>query len=592
MKTRYMSIIGQMVFLFVVLFWVFAHRGGDRAMAEELNLPWTVESVRKALTVGTVLVYTEKGTDSFGDPVDRHYSYEITQADESGIDYSSRGTHPEDPTETLGGGGAGSHKWEDDEPISPFFVPGLVAEITLLRSEQVTVPAGTFDCVVVELTGEFFGKSNTVWMIPDKPGVYAKVVEEDLVYELVGIRQASPRIEPPETLLQNIETLTQTLSQHPQDAEAYYQRGESYLKLEKYEEAIQDYTKVIELAPQDARGYRARGLAYAEFAYADKAIADYQHALELDPNNAVTYQYWGRVLTQVRKYDEAFQKFQKALDLDPNNGMAYFERGYAYMRSGQYEDAIQEYTQCLKRLPDYFRAWYYRGSVHAELQQYDDAIWDYFRAVLLKNEGKYGKPVELEMVEYELSTLYQQRGKISYKAEKYKEALNDFKNAIEYYADDASSYYWRAESYRKLGYYSEAIQDYDAAITRDPDMADAYFYRGLSYELSENYTQAIQDYSKYTEFDPEEPATYKFRGDCYRMLAQYAEAIQDYDAAIARDPEYARAYYDRGLTHEKSGQNEQAANDYNVYLKLRGAEDENADKIRQRIRELGYTPQF
>jgi tetratricopeptide (TPR) repeat protein len=112
-------------------------------------------------------------------------------------------------------------------------------------------------------------------------------------------------------------------------------------------------------------------------------------------------------------------------------------------------------------------------------------------------------------------------------------------------------------------------------------------------ELLHNKTsQAIQDYSKYTAFDPEEPATYKFRGDCYRMLEQYAEAIQDYDAAIERDPEYALAHYNRGLTYEKLGQNEQAANDYNVYLKLRGTEDENADKIRQQIRELGYTSEF
>ncbi len=39
MKTRYKSIIGQTVFLFVLWFYVFTHIGGDRARAEELKLP-------------------------------------------------------------------------------------------------------------------------------------------------------------------------------------------------------------------------------------------------------------------------------------------------------------------------------------------------------------------------------------------------------------------------------------------------------------------------------------------------------------------------------------------------------------------------
>ena len=59
--------------------------------------------------------------------------------------------------------------------LSPFFHVDQ-SETTLTKKESVQVPAGTFDCVVADLK-DFFGKQLTVWMVVDKPGVYAKVVE-------------------------------------------------------------------------------------------------------------------------------------------------------------------------------------------------------------------------------------------------------------------------------------------------------------------------------------------------------------------------------------------------------------------------------
>lgn len=573
---------------------------GGLVQAEDLILPWTVESIQQALTTGTILVYARNGTDADGEIVADYFRYEITETKEDGLSWSGHAFDPADPTETLPSGGSGWKTWPEPEAaLSPFFLP-MDPEITLLRNEQITVPAGTFTCMVLEITG-FMSDPVTVWLSPDLPGVYAKVVEGDVVLEFAGIRKASPTLESPEALLQTVDALTATLAQQPQDAEAYYQRGAAYLKSGQYAEAIQDYTKVIELIPQAARGYQARGLAYTEFAYPDKAIADYQQAVERDPTDAVTYQYWGRTLAQTQQFEEALQKFQKAIELDPDDARTYFERGYAYMQANKFAQAIYDYTECLRRQPDNFRAWYYRGAVYAKLQQDagylelewdDNAIHDYFQAVRFKNAGKYGKPAELEMVAYELATLYQKRGKLAYEAKQYTAARRDFTSALEYDTDDAATYYWRAQSYRQLGKYPEAIQDYDAALAHDPKLADAYYYRGLTYQWDEQYAQAIPDYTTYIELDPQESATYKLRGDCLRLLERYAEAIQDYQAAIERESEYATAYYGRGLAYEQSGQNESAARDYNIYLKLQGEKDKNADKIRQKIRDLGYTPEF
>jgi hypothetical protein len=79
---------------------------------------------------------------------------------------------------------------------SPFFAMEK-AEVKISGRESVVVPAGTYDASVAELT-DFFGNTKTVYMIVDKPGVYAKVLEKanaaadpkdktDLVYELKAI---------------------------------------------------------------------------------------------------------------------------------------------------------------------------------------------------------------------------------------------------------------------------------------------------------------------------------------------------------------------------------------------------------------------
>ncbi len=60
--------------------------------------------------------------------------------------------------------------------------------------EEITTPAGTFQCLVLEIMGDF-DTCKKAWMIKDKPGVYAKIIEDQpgnfghySVYELQEIK--------------------------------------------------------------------------------------------------------------------------------------------------------------------------------------------------------------------------------------------------------------------------------------------------------------------------------------------------------------------------------------------------------------------
>jgi hypothetical protein len=69
------------------------------------------------------------------------------------------------------------------------------ADFRIAGKEQITTPAGTFQCTVIEALGDF-DTLQKLWMIDDKPGVYAKIIMEKKdpdfgyykVYELQEIK--------------------------------------------------------------------------------------------------------------------------------------------------------------------------------------------------------------------------------------------------------------------------------------------------------------------------------------------------------------------------------------------------------------------
>jgi len=94
-------------------------------------------------------------------------------------------------------------------------------------------------------------------------------------------------------------TYNKTIELNPDNADAYYKRGDVYDEIGEYEKAIADYSKAIELDPNHALAYYSRGCAYAEKGEYEKAIADYNKVIELNPSDA--YAYYSRGLAYHEK---------------------------------------------------------------------------------------------------------------------------------------------------------------------------------------------------------------------------------------------------------------------------------------------------
>ena len=88
---------------------------------------------------------------------------------------------------------------ESDLPINRNFSSPLYPleehVYRIANNEQIITPAGTFECTVIEAVN-YSGVLKKLWMVNDKIGVYAKIIEEDTdenfghyyIYELQKIK--------------------------------------------------------------------------------------------------------------------------------------------------------------------------------------------------------------------------------------------------------------------------------------------------------------------------------------------------------------------------------------------------------------------
>lgn len=153
------------------------------------ELPWSFDDVRNGLEAGTSVVYARSGTDKKGKKVDGQFKWVLKKNADDGAGVVGVPVEGEAPP---GSDQLATVPWSR---VSPFFAVER-AESTVTGREKISVPAGEFDCIKAEIKG-FFGAEQDVWMIVDKPGVYAKVVDKgngqeekdktELTYELAAI---------------------------------------------------------------------------------------------------------------------------------------------------------------------------------------------------------------------------------------------------------------------------------------------------------------------------------------------------------------------------------------------------------------------
>ena len=347
---------------------------------------------------------------------------------------------------------------------------------------------------------------------------------------------------------QAIADYTQAIQLDPKDADYYYFRGVyGYLALEDYKQAIADYTQAIQLNRKDARYYFNRGIAYLALKDYKQAIADYTQAIQLDPKDAIYYSHRGGVYLILKDYKQAISDLTETIRRDPKNA-PYTIQGLRYSEFKDNKNILIPYTTIMSI------TYSERGNAYIQLKEYKQAINDYTQAIQLNPKN---------------ADYYAIRGGIYSFLKEYKQAIDDYTQAIKIDHKKAIYYDFRGLAYLQLKDYKQAIADYTQAIQLDPKNANYYNGRGFAYFQLKDYKQAINDWNQVIKIDHKNATYYSARGDAYFQLKDYKQAINDYTQAIKLKPDFTEAYYVRGIAHYFLKDYKQAIDDWNQAIKIK-----------------------
>jgi tetratricopeptide (TPR) repeat protein len=204
------------------------------------------------------------------------------------------------------------------------------------------------------------------------------------------------------------------------DANTWYNKGTSFVKQGKYDEAIKAFDKVIGIDPTSVEALIGKAIAFFALGKYDETIQVCNKAIELNPQDANAWNNKGAALTAQTKYDEAVQAYDKAILLNPQDATAWIGKGSALCMQSKYDDAIQAYDRAIELDQSYVETWNNKGFV-------------------LYNQGKYDKAVQA------------------------------YNNAIQLDPKDAEPWHNKGVALNAQGKYDEAIQVFDKVIQLNPN---------------------------------------------------------------------------------------------------------------------------
>lgn len=99
-------------------------------------------------------------------------------------------------------------------------------------------------------------------------------------------------------------------------------KGQTYLNLDRPQDALACFDEVLALDPREPEALVKKGTALEKLGRLDEAIQYYDRAIEADQNMTLAYLCKGGVYNRLERYQDALECFEKALRAQQNAGVA------------------------------------------------------------------------------------------------------------------------------------------------------------------------------------------------------------------------------------------------------------------------------
>lgn len=285
-----------------------------------------------------------------------------------------------------------------------------------------------------------------------------------------------------------LQEVTGKISNDPDNAALYYERGVLLHKIEQDSLALNDFKKAVSLDSSKAEYFSAIGELMFEHKDISGSTVWFEKALKLNPKDVKAQLKLAKLFVYIKQYTTAFTHINTVLRQDVYNPEAYFLKGMIYKDLKDTAKAISSFQTAIQVAPDY-----------------KDAMVQLGQAYALKGDAI---------------------------------ALTYYNNAFKLDTTDVYPLFARGVFYQDKKEYELAKAEYRNALLHNRNYLDAYLNTGYILMQQDSLDKALRQYDIITKLDQTNAEGYYNRGLCYELMGKKQEAIADYKQALVFAEEY------------------------------------------------------
>ena len=310
--------------------------------------------------------------------------------------------------------------------------------------------------------------------------------------------------------------------------DATLRAGDSYFRINAYEDAIKFYNQAINLRGQgtDYALYQ-RGVLQGLLGRPFEKLVSLDELIDKYPSSPLAdfalFQN-GETLQAIGEASEAERSFKSILDNYKNSTLrnrVLLKLGLISFNQGNLNEAIRYYKQLFSYNPnakESLEAIIALEEIYVDNLAQPDEYFDFVE-----------KQAGFEISTFEKDSISFRSGEVSYENGDYEKAINAYSNYLARYPKGFNrllAHYRRAESYLTQKSYEKALADYEFVIKQSfsefymPSLEKAAL---ISYNLLEDFKKAFDYYSLYEELSPDKDKQYQAQLGALRSAARINE---------------------------------------------------------------------
>ncbi len=349
----------------------------------------------------------------------------------------------------------------------------------------------------------------------------------------------------------------------PRFAQAHFQLGQTYMRLNDPSRAYQELARTVELAPDNYQAHtdlanilisaRDPG-GPADQPYLKDAKTHLDLLREKQPNSAETHAAWANYDAALNNIGGAVSEIQQAINLDPSRAESYLLLALLELRENQPDQAETNFKKATEVDPSAMNAQLALGGFYQTRNRLPEAEQQFRHAISVDPKNPAARAA--------LVRLLSQEGKI--------DEIEPFLRETKKEMGDNS------EGYRMLGDYYFATSQLDKATSeysslyidhpKDPQVRKNYIQLLI---LKGNLDEASKLDNDILKVAPRDTDALIYKAQIQLRQNNAAGAISSLQSALGNDKDNAIAHYQLGVAYDQQSKEQQAESEWREAVRLR-----------------------